>query len=85
MVLLSVTGLFKTLLIIVGVFVLLRFFGRVMVAKRNMEEHRKTKKAERESEEMIAEARRNHGRTTISKIGKSKLDKGEYTDYEEID
>ena len=36
----SVTGLFRTILIIVGAFVLLRFIGQLMNAKRNVDEER---------------------------------------------
>ena len=36
--LLSLTGLFKTILILIGVFVILRFIGQLMIAKRNLAE-----------------------------------------------
>ena len=36
----SLPGLLRTLFIIVGVFLLLRFLGQFMIAKRNMEEER---------------------------------------------
>lgn len=84
MIILSVTGLFRTVLIIVGVIVLLRFIGRLMMAKRNLDEHERLNRSKRESDEMVANARKNFGKTTISKIGKSKYKDGDYVDYEEI-
>lgn len=40
MILLSISGTFRMILIIVAIFVILRFIGRLMVAKRNMDEER---------------------------------------------
>jgi len=85
MVLLSVTGVFRTLLIFIGIFVLLRFIGKLMVAKRNVDEHEKLRKQERESDELVDKARRNFGKTSISKIEKSTINPAEFTDFEEID
>lgn len=85
MVLLSITGLFRTVLIIIGVFVLLRFLGKLMIAKRNLEENERTLRAQRESEEMIANARKNYGQTTLSKPGLGGASsKADFADYEEI-
>ena len=44
---LSITGLFRTLLIIVGAFILLRFLGQLLNAKRNMEAERKMAEQDR--------------------------------------
>ncbi len=83
MVILSVTGVVRTLLIIIGIIVLMRLIGKVMIAKRNMEEHEKTKRQNRHSDEMVEDAKKNYGRTTITKIGKSaKTD--DFAEYEEI-
>lgn len=84
MVILSVTGLFRTLLIIIGVFVVLRFFGQLMVAKRNAEEHEKVARERREAAELMAQSRSNFGKTTISKLGKSDQDKADFADFEEV-
>ena len=43
----SVTGIFRTILIIIGTLALLRFLGRIMIAKRNLEEERSIFKAQR--------------------------------------
>lgn len=41
MILLSVTGTIRMILIIIAVFVIIRFIGRLMIAKRNIDEDRK--------------------------------------------
>ena len=83
MVLLSITGLFKTILIIVGVMVLLRFIGRVMIAKRNLEEHSKVQRQSRKDEEMLEKSKRNFGKTILSKPNRINSEEG-FTEYEEI-
>ena len=62
----SITGLFKTTLIILGAFVLLRFLGQVMMAKRNMEEERRFNRNKRNFAEERAQKLRNFGKVTIS-------------------
>jgi hypothetical protein len=84
MILLSITGLFKMALIIMGVIFLLRLIGKVMIARRNVNEQFQLKKKEREKEEMLAESQKNFGKTTISKIGKDKFKNQDYVDFEEI-
>lgn len=84
MILLSITGLFKMTLIILGVFFLLRLLGKVMIARRNIAEEYNLKRKQREKEESLAEAQKNFGRTTITKIGKNKLKNQDYVDFEEI-
>jgi hypothetical protein len=84
MVLLSATGLFRTLLIIIGVFVLLRIIGRLMIAKRNVAEHNEVQRKQNAANQMEREAERNFGKTTISKIGKSSKKDGDFVDFEEI-
>ncbi len=84
MVLLSITGLFRTLLIILGVFVVLRVIGRMMIAKRNMDEHNQFQRDKNKADEMVRNAERNYGKTTISKIGKSSKKDDDFVDFEEI-
>ena len=79
----SVTGLFRTLLIIVGVFVLLRFLGQLMNAKRNMEEERELSKKQRQFKEEKAKSMKNIGKTKI--IKKSSESNVEDVDFEELD
>lgn len=83
----SVTGLFKTLLIILGAFVLLRFLGQVMMAKRNMEEERRLNRNKRNFEKERIEKLKNFGKISIINwnIRKSKRSTdAEDVDYEEV-
>lgn len=90
MILLSVTGLFRTILIIVGVIVILRFFGKLMMAKRAMDEQNRLNKEAARQEKMVAEAQKNFGKTSVTtakngNIGKSDGGKADdFVDYEEI-
>jgi hypothetical protein len=84
----SITGLFRTVLIILGAFVLLRFLGQLMMAKRNMEEERKINERQREFDKERSQKLRNFGKVNI--LTKSKRKTGishqaEDADYEEID
>ena len=85
MILLSITGLFKMVLIILGVMVVLRVIGQLMIARRNADAERDMLQKERESQRMSSEARKNLGKTTISRIDKKQMDQAEYTDFEEVD
>ncbi len=84
MTLLAITTVFRTVLIILGVFVVLRVIGQMMIAKRNLEEEKNLIKKQREQEQMVAEAKRNFGKTTISQIDKKSAHDAEYTDFEEV-
>ena len=81
----SFTGLIRTVLILIGVFVVVRFIGQLMNAKRNIaaEEHMKrhadTMKKARER------TAKNLGKTNVIKDGKSASGDIEDVDYEEID
>jgi hypothetical protein len=84
----SIAGLFRTVLIILGAFVLLRFLGQLMMAKRNMEEERKINERQRAFEKERSQKLRNFGKVNI--LTKSKRKTGishqaEDADYEEID
>jgi hypothetical protein len=61
----SITGLFKTLLIIIGAFVVLRFLGQLMVAKRNMEEERTMHASQRKADKDKDEKLKNFGKTKV--------------------
>jgi hypothetical protein len=75
----SVTGIFRTVLIILGALVLLRFLGRLMIAKRNMEEERKI---ENDRKEKL----KNFGKVNVIRPTQSKTTKNdvEDADFEEI-
>ncbi len=84
----SITGLFRTVLIILGAFVLLRFLGQLMMAKRNMEEERKINERQRAFDKERSQKLRNFGKVNILARNKRKTgisDQAEDVDYEEID
>ena len=84
----SITGLFRTVLIILGAFVLLRFLGQLMMAKRNMEEERKIIERQRTFDKERSQKLRNFGKVNILARNKRKTgisDQAEDVDYEEID
>jgi len=62
---LSITGLFRTLLIIIGAFILLRFLGQLMNAKRNMEAERMMAEQERLFEKEKREKAKKVGKTEV--------------------
>ena len=78
----SVTGFFKTILMIIGALILLRFLGRVMIAKRNLDEERADLAREKAFVKERNEKLKNFGRVTVSKSSP----KGDVqdVDYEEI-
>lgn len=81
----SITGVFRTILIIIGVLVLLRFLGQLMVAKRNIAEE---KELDRQKKAQDAEARhkkKNLGRTQILRKDHKTNDGIEDVEFEEID
>lgn len=83
----SITGLFKTILISLGAFVLLRFLGQVMMAKRNLEEERRLNRNKRAFEDERALKLRNFGKVNILGVtGKNRKSKSnaEDVEYEEI-
>lgn len=85
MILLSITGVFKMILIILGVMVVLRVVGQMMIAKRNLDEEKEMLRRQRENERLAAETKRNFGKTSVmGKVGKGSADDAAYTDFEEV-
>lgn len=82
MIVASATGLFRTILIIIGVFVLLRFLGQVMRAKRNMEEERALLERQRKFEQEKQKSAQNLGRTSI--LRNTGSTPAEDVDFEEV-
>ncbi len=78
----SISGLFKTVLMILGALILLRFLGRVMIAKRNLDEERADLAREKEFARERNEKLKNFGKVSVSKSAP----KGDVqdVDYEEI-
>lgn len=85
----SIVGIFKTVLLILGAFVLLRFLGQLMIAKRNMEEERQLNKKQRDVEAERNQKLKNFGKTSILNSKKKSPTKKEDdfiqdVDYEEM-
>jgi hypothetical protein len=78
----SATGVVRTILILIGLFVLLRFLGQLMNAKRNMEEERAMLERQRKFEEEKRQKARNLGKTQILKDSPGQI---QDVDYEEVD
>lgn len=80
----SITGLFRTLLIILGAIVLLRFIGQLMQAKRAMEDERRLNERSRKERDEAQKTIRNYGKTRVLS---SKDRKGDVEDvsFEEVE
>jgi hypothetical protein len=57
----SVSGLFRMILIILGVFVLLRFIGQILIAKNNIASQNEMKRREEASAKEKVNAMKNVG------------------------
>lgn len=81
----SFTGLFKTLLLIIGALVALRFIGRLMIAKRHIAEERELLKQERAFQKERSEKLKNLGKVSVVPSKKDAFgDKAEDVDFEEV-
>lgn len=78
----SITGFFKTILMIIGALILLRFLGRVMIAKRNLDQERADLAREKSFVKERNEKLKNFGKVSVSKSSP----KGDVqdVDYEEV-
>lgn len=80
----SVVGLVKTILLVIGLLIVLRFVGQLMQAKRNLEEDEKFHAHKKESEAQKQASQRNAGKISLTDKKKSAKEYGDYTDYEEV-
>ena len=80
----SFTGLIRTVLIIIGVFMVVRFLGQMMNAKRNMAEQDHMNERESQLKAERERTARNLGKTTIINKGKNTSGDIEDVDYEEV-
>lgn len=78
----SISGLIKTVLLIIGAFVLLRFLGQLMIAKRNLEEERQHVKREKDFLKERNQKLKNFGKVTVEK--KKRVDNVQDVDFEEV-
>jgi len=79
----SVVGVFRTLLILIGLFMVLRFFGRLATAKRNQDELNALDEEKRKFKAEKERATKNLGKTKISEKTSTSND-AEDVDFEEI-
>jgi hypothetical protein len=84
MFLLSITGVFKIVLIILGVMFLLKIVGNVSQARRNIADQDRMKREEAAAKQTVESAKQNYGKTTISKVDSKSIKDGDYTDFEEV-
>ena len=82
--LLSIPGLLRTLLIIVGVFVVIRFIGQIMTAKRQQAEADAQKRYNDQLDKEKRFKEKHKGKTRILKRG-SQDGNVQDVDFEEID
>ena len=82
----GVPSIFRTILIIIGFIVLLRFLGQLMNAKRNLEEEKRLKEELSNYERDQKKSKVNFGKTSIlnSNLKKSAPSPIEDVDYEEL-
>ncbi len=81
----SVSGFFRTILIIIGAIVALRFLGQLMIAKRNMEEERSMNERQRKFEQERSEKLKKFGKISILGGSKKKPTNTEFTDVVDVD
>jgi hypothetical protein len=82
----SFTGLVKTVLLIIGAMVALRFIGRLMIAKRNLEEERELLNRQRSFQRERNEKLRNFGKIKVEKSNQQTTGTAatEDVDFEEV-
>lgn len=80
---LSITGLFRTALMLIGAFVLLRFFGQLMQSRRDAEIERREDAAKKMFEKEKAEKQRNLGKTKIVNSNQTTANTQD-VDFEEV-
>lgn len=71
----------RQILLILGVILLFRLIGKVMSARRNINDQEGVKKSNFNKEK----AKKNYGKVSINKINKEKLKDSDFTKYEEVE
>jgi hypothetical protein len=84
MFLLSLTGVLKIGLIILGVMFLLKIMGNISQARRNVADQDRMRREEEAARQTVETAKKNYGKTTISKIDESSKNSGGFVDFEEV-
>jgi hypothetical protein len=78
----SVSGVFKTILMLLGAMVVLKYLGQLLVAKRNIAEQNKFREEQDKIQKQKAHFERNKGKISI--LRNVKPDNVKDVDYEEI-
>ena len=78
--LLSITGTVRMLLIIIAVFVIVRFIGKLMIAKRNIDDDRKYNQNNDEYKRAKEQSEREKGKVKVV----DRFRDAEDADYEEV-
>jgi hypothetical protein len=81
----SLTGVFKMVFIIIGVLVVIRFVGQLMLAKRNISEEKELDRRKKENEAEARRKKKQLGKTQILSKKQSSRDSVEDVEFEEID
>ncbi len=81
MMLLSITGTVRMLLIIIAVFVIVRFIGKLMIAKRNMDDDRKYNQNNIAYQRAKEQSEREKGKVKVV----DRFRDAEDADYEEVE
>ncbi|PZE18464.1 hypothetical protein DNU06_01120 [Putridiphycobacter roseus] len=71
----------RQILVIIGVIVIFRLIGKVMMVRRNVQEDKNVKANASNTKSSFE----NVGKTSIHKVDKNKIRESEYTDFEELD
>jgi hypothetical protein len=78
----SVSGVLKTILMLLGAMVVLKYLGQLLVAKRNIAEQNKFREEQDKIQKQKAHFERNKGKISI--LRNVKPDNVKDVDYEEI-
>lgn len=81
----SITGVFRMILIIIGVLVVLRFVGQLMIAKRNIAEGKELDRQKKVNDTEARRKKKHLGKTQILGKKQSSNDGIEDVEFEEID
>ena len=80
----SIVGVFKTIVFIIGVSVIIRFIGRLLIIKRNLNDEKDFLNKRRKEEKLKRFVNKNEGKITIKKSS-SKEENYEDISYEDVD
>lgn len=81
MLILSIQGVFRTILIIIAVLVIMRFIGKLMIAKRNLDEEKTHERKQQAYKKAKKDSELNKGKVHISKSTNGDV---EDIDFEEM-